>query len=225
MSLVMPKTFRLTPVGLLSALLACLIFQDVRAAQVSGLDADASIQSASSAMEKKDYQGALVILAPALQLRPEDPTALNLKGAILTKTKDYEGARLCYESALKASPGFFPARYNLGALLALQKQWDPSITYFRNLLIEQPNNELVEYKLLLLLLSRNVDPELEKRLFNSPTPSNTPAWYYASAARSYKSGDLSKASQYIQVAKSVFGDKTDIFQEELDESGLNISKK
>jgi len=176
-------------------------------------------------MEKKDYQGALVILAPALQLRPEDPTALNLKGAILTKTKDYEGARLCYESALKASPGFFPARYNLGALLALQKQWDPSITYFRNLLIEQPNNELVEYKLLLLLLSRNVDPELERRLFNSPTPSNTPAWYYASAARSYKSGDLSKASQYIQVAKSVFGDKTDIFQEELDESGLNISKK
>jgi len=202
----------------------CLMISG-HAAQVSGLDADAAVQAASAAFDKRDYRGALLILEPALQLRPDDPNILNLKGAILTKTKDYDGAGICYEQALKSSLDFFPARYNRGALLALQKKWDPAITYFRNLLIEQPNNELVEYKLLLLLLSRNADSDLQKRLFNSTTPSNTPAWYYASAARSYKAGEASKAARYLEVAKSVFGDKTDIFQEELDESGLNNPKK
>ena len=220
-----PKTFRFLSAGNVVFLFLSLMAFRALKAQVSGLDADAAMSASSDALEQKNYQKALSDLRPALQFRPEDPTVLNLKGAILTKTKDYAGARLCYESALKASPRFFPASYNLGALLAFEQQWDSAITYFRNLLIDHPNNELVEYKLLLLLLARNADPELQKRLFDSPTPSNTPAWYYASAARSYKKGDPSKASQYIKVAKNVFGEKTEIFQEELDESGLNQNKQ
>jgi tetratricopeptide (TPR) repeat protein len=221
----MPKTFRFLSAGIAAIFLLCFSVFRALAVQVSGLDADASILASSDALEHKDYKKALSDLGPALQVRPEDPTVLNLKGAILTKTKDYAGARLCYEGALKASPGFFPARYNIGALLSLQQQWDPAIAYFRNLLIEQPNNELVEYKLLLLLLIQGSDPELAKRLFDSPIPSNTPAWYFASAARSYKAGDPDKASRLIDVAKSVYGDKTQIFQEELDESGLATAKK
>ena len=221
----MPKSFRFLSAEITAVLFLCLPTSLLLAVQVSGLDADASIQTSSAALEQKDYQRALSDLGPALQLRPEDPTVLNLKGAILTKTKDCAGARLCYEGALKASPSFFPARYNIGALLSLQQQWDPAIAYFRNLLIEQPNNELVEYKLLLLLLRQGSDPALEKRLFDSPIPSNTPAWYFASAARSYKTGEPDKASRLIDVAKSVYGDKTQIFQEELDESGLNQKKK
>ncbi|MCE9586698.1 MAG: tetratricopeptide repeat protein [Verrucomicrobia bacterium] len=221
----MPKTFRFLSAGIAVLLFLCLSASRALAVQVSGLDADASIRASSVALEKKDYKKALSDLGPALQLRPEDPTVLNLKGAILTKTKDYAGAQLCYEGALKASPGFFPARYNIGALLSLQQEWDPAIAYFRNLLIEQPNNELVEYKLLLLLLIQGSDPALERRLFDSPIPSNTPAWYFALAARSYKAGDSDKASRLIDVAKSVYGDKTQIFQEELDESGLATAKK
>ena len=218
-----PKTFRLI---LLICLLVQLFLPAPAAAETkSALNADASIQAASTALEKKNYPRALSELEPALQQRGNDPVVLNLKGAILTKMKDYSGAQACYDAALKASPDFFPARYNMGALLPLRQQWDPAISYFRDLLIEQPNNELVQFKLLLLLLRQNADQQLQEKLFSSDSPSITPAWYYASAARAYHKGKPSEAAKYIDVARSAFGDQTGIFQEELDESGLKNSKK
>jgi tetratricopeptide (TPR) repeat protein len=219
-----PKTFRLL-------LLICLLVQPFLPAPAaaaetkSALNADASMQAAFTALKKKNYPRALSELEPALEQRGNDPVVLNLKGAILTKMKDYSGAQACYDAALKASPNFFPARYNMGALLPLRQQWDPAISYFRDLLIEQPNNELVQFKLLLLLLRQNADQQLQEKLFSSDSPSSTPAWYYASAARAYQKGKPSEAAKYIDVAQSVFGDQTGIFQEELDESGLKDSKK
>ncbi len=226
-----PKTFleiprdfvlaRLRTLGLLA--LITLSWSMVFAAPPP-LDVGFLIKTSAALLEEKQYQKALATLAPALQQYPKDPQVLNLQGAILTKLKDYAGAQKCYEEALKASPGFFPAEYNIGSLLALRQQWDPAITYYRNLLIEQPNNELVEYKLLLLLLHQGPDPDLQQKLFSMDVPSNTPAWYYASAARAYKKGDKGEAGKYLDVAKSVFGDKTEIFQQELDESGLKDAK-
>lgn len=186
----------------------------------NALDAEASMQTSAAALAEKEYPRAMEALAPALRLRPSDPQVLNLKGAILTKMKDYSGAMTCYEEALRVSPGFFPALYNIGALLALEGKWDPAVTYYRNLLIDNPNNELVQYKLLLLLLRTNGDPALQAKLFSSPSPSNTPAWYYACAARAYKKGDKAEAARYLNVAGSVFREKTEIFQAELEESGL-----
>lgn len=219
-----PKTFRLI-------LLICLLVQPFLPAPAaaaetkSALNADASMQAAFTALKKKNYPRALSELEPALEQRGNDPVVLNLKGAILTKMKDYSGAQACYDAALKASPNFFPARYNMGALLPLRQQWDPAISYFRDLLIEQPNNEFVQFKLLLLLLRQNADQQLQEKLFSSDFPSSTPAWYYASAARAYQKGNPAEAAKYIDVAQSVFGDQTGIFQEELDESGLKDSKK
>ena len=236
MNVLFPKTFRFEPLCLPVICLLALPFLPVSASATetnrnlsapstrSALNADASIQAASTALEKKSYTQALTALEPALQQRGNDPVVLNLKGAILTKMKDCSGAEACYAGALKASPGFFPARYNMGALLALRLQWDPAISYFRNLLIEQPNNELVQFKLLLLLLRQHADQSLQEKLLSSDSPSSTPAWYYASAARSYQKGNPAEAAKYIEVARSVFGDQTGIFQEELDESGLSDSK-
>jgi tetratricopeptide (TPR) repeat protein len=194
-------------------------------AGAGALGADASLKQAATAMDRKDYARALILLQPALQSRPNDPLVLNLKGAILTKTKDYDGALACYEAALKSSPGFFAARYNIGALMALRQQWDPAIAYYKDLLRAQPNNELVQYKLLLLLLMRDQDAELQGRLFPPGIPSNTPAWYFAAAARACKEGQPREALKYIDVARSVFGDQIAIFKEELDESGLATAKK
>ena len=241
MIMLFPKTFRFEPPSLLVICLLMGPFLPIPAAAETksaqggvvgqssqsaqgALNADASIQASSAALENKRYTQALLALEPALQQRGNDPAVLNLKGAILTKMKDYSGAEASYAEALKVSPDFFPARYNVGALLALRQQWDPAITYFRNLLIEQPNNELVEYKLLLLLLRQNASQQLHERLLASDSPSGTPAWYYAKAARAYQKGNPSEAAKYIEVARSIFGDQTVIFQEELDESGLSDSK-
>lgn len=189
------------------------------------MQADAALRAARQALEAKDPDKALKLLDPALKARPGDPEVLNMQGAILTKLKDYDGAGACYERALQQSPGFFAARYNIGALMALRGQWEPATTYFRNMLIDQPNNELVQYKLLLLLLAHDTDPSLQKKLFSSDSPSGTPGWYFASAARAYKLGNPSEAAKYTEAAKNVFGDQTAIFQEELEESGLSTVKK
>ncbi|KAB2640126.1 MAG: tetratricopeptide repeat protein, partial [Verrucomicrobia bacterium] len=172
-----PKTFREIPPGLVQVrycalcLLALVVlpWSMVLAAPLP-LDVGFLIKSSALLLEEKQYQKALATLAPALQQYPNDPQVLNLQGAILTKLKDYASAQKCYEEALKASPGFFPAEYNIGSLLALRQQWDPAITYYRNLLIEQPNNELVEYKLLLLLLHQGADPDLQQKLFSLDVP-------------------------------------------------------
>ena len=225
MSAAMPKPFRFTSLALTGFLL--LMCGCGKAAEVGDrpLRADDSISAAATAFEQKQYDQALVLLAPSLESRPHDPNVLNLKGAILTRAKDYDGAQRCYEEVLAVSPGFFPARYNIGVLLALRQQWDPAITYFRNMLAEQPNNELLQYKLLLLLISQNLDPALQAKLFTSETPSLTPGWYFAKASRAYQNGKPSEAEGYLKVAKSVFGDQTTIFQEELEESGLVNFKK
>lgn len=221
----LPKSFRCT-VPILAALILLLGACGKRESSGGGaLAADASLKQAATAMDRKDYARALILLQPALQSRPNDPLVLNLKGAILTKTKDYDGALACYETALKSSPAFFAARYNIGALMALRQQWEPAIAYYKDLLRAQPNNELVQYKLLLLLLMRDSDAGLQGRLFPPGITSNTPAWYFAAAARAYKEGQPREAAKYIDVARSVFGDQTAIFQEELDESGLATAKK
>lgn len=219
-----PKTF-----PRLLALLTVVAAMDGCSKPPSGnltpLQADAALRATGKALEAKDPDKALRLLGPALQARPRDPEVLNMKGAILTKLKDYSGAQSCYEQALQQSPGFFAARYNIGALMALRGEWEPATTHFRNLLIDQPNNELVQYKLLLLILTRNSDPVLEKKLFSADTPSNTPGWYYASAARAYAQGDRREGKKFTEVAKNIYGDQTAIFEEELEESGLMTTKK
>lgn len=215
-----PKHFQVWFVSL-----AVLLSQtEFSRASPSAMRAEASVQKAMVDFDRKDYSTALQTLAPALEANPNNPEVLNLKGAILTKQKKYDEALECYQAALKASPDFFPARYNVGALLALRGQWNEAIDYYRNLLIDQSNNELVEFKLLLLLLHQNADSELQAKLFATDLPTNTPAWYYAKAARCYRIGSAAEASKYLEVAKNVYGDKVGIFQEELDESGLNSPK-
>lgn len=219
-----PKTFQrlLAVLAVVAAITGC---SKSPPAAATPLQADAALRAASKALEEKKPERALQVLAPALEVRPRDPEVLNMKGAILTKLKDYAGAQACYEKALQQSPGFFPARYNIGALMALRGEWEPATTHFRNMLIDQPNNELVQYKLLLLLLARDSDPALQKKLFSSETPSNTPGWYYASAARSFKQGNRSDGVRFTEVAKSIYGAQTAIFEEELEESGLSTGKK
>ena len=230
MMMLHPKFFRGIGDGTIHVLAACALLFALSACKKDqgppdAIKSDAAVAKATSLLSAEQYKKALDALAPALQFRPDDPIVINVKGAILTKLKDYDGARACYEKALKISPTFFAARYNNGAVLALEEKWDDAITYFRNLLIEEPDNELVEYKLLLLLLHQDSDEALQQKLFPSDIPSNTPAWYYATAARCYKNGKPEEAVKYLEVARSVFGDKTEIFQQELDESGLNKIRK
>jgi tetratricopeptide (TPR) repeat protein len=213
----LPKHFRAIFLGLVAFGLPTGL---LRAASTA-MSATAAAQSAMADFQNKKYDAALRELEPSLQADPHNVEVLNLKGAILTKQKKYDAALDCYKEALQIAPGFFPAKYNVGALLALRHEWNPAIDYYRTLLIEQPSNELVEYKLLLLLLHENAAPELQAKLFATDLPTNTPAWYYATAARYYKNGNPSEAAKYLVAAKNIYGNKTEIFQEELDESGLN----
>jgi tetratricopeptide (TPR) repeat protein len=186
---------------------------------------EASVTAAATSLQEGRYDEALSLLQPALKAAPNDPGVLNVKGAILTKKKDYQGAEAAYRAALAVSPEFFPARYNIGELMTLQGNWKEAMSYYRKLLSEMPGSWLLQYKVLLLVLVHGDNDGIQGRLLASSVPTATPAWYYAAAARSYVAGDPSTAKHYIEVAKSLFGDQTAVFQEELDQSGLAKRRK
>ena len=224
----LPKNFRATLPSLSCwTLLSFLMCFGVQVhAEPLPINTDEVVKTAGVDLSAKKYDEGLSVLAPALQAHPHDPDLLILKGALLTKKNDFDGARICFNQVLQVAPDSFPAKYNLGALLALEHKWDAAIEYYRQLLFEQQNNELVEYKLLLLLLHQDSNPELQAKLFDTDLPTNTPAWYYAKAARCYKAGNTKEAEKYLEVARNIYGDQTSIFQDELDEVGLNqIQKK
>jgi tetratricopeptide (TPR) repeat protein len=219
-----PKPFPTPEAIVLAACLLAIACSKREPVAENPLDANASLRASQLALEAGQPDKALKLLAPAIRICPDNPEVINFRGALLTRLKDYAAARSCYESALEKSTSFFPARYNIGALMATEGNWEKATDYFRNLLIEMPDNELVQYKLLLLLLSHDGDPALQARLFSSTVPSNTPAWYYASAARAYKQGNTGEARKLIAVAKGIYGNRAEIYQEEIEESGLTKAK-
>ena len=216
----LPKHFR----AIFLSLALFLLLMGATKAATGAMSGAAATQAAMTDFLNKKYDAALSELEPALQADPHNIEALNLKGGILTKQKNYDAALACFKEALQLSPDYFPAKYNIGGLLALRHEWNAAIDYYRSLLIDQPNNELVEYKLLLLLLHENAAPDLQAKLFATDLPTSTPAWYYATAARYYKKGNTSEAARYLEAAKNIYGEQTGIFQEELDESDLNERK-
>jgi tetratricopeptide (TPR) repeat protein len=210
----LPNIFSRRAAAAAAVCLLCIPFAREGAAGTT--QGDAALKKAEVLLQKKDFRRALEALAPALAESPRDPGLLNMKGSVLTRMKDYPAAQACYQEALESDPAFFPARYNLGSLLALQQKRDESKAYFGKLLDEQPSNELLQYKLLLLLLQEGEDSPL----LSSASPGATPAWYYAKAARALRKGDAGEAARYVKAGRGIFGEQTAIYQEELDESGL-----
>jgi tetratricopeptide (TPR) repeat protein len=145
---------------------------------------------------------------------------LNLKGAAYTRLKDYSKAEESFKAALDESPGMFAATFNLGEILFLQKQYDKARDWFRGMLINDPRNELLQFKVFLAHLQLGDNEAAQKMLNAMKFPGDSPAWYYANAAWEFSKGNKRRASDYLAGARFIFPDKTEIFDETFTDLGL-----
>ncbi|MHA3772002.1 tetratricopeptide repeat protein [Verrucomicrobiota bacterium sgz303538] len=152
----------------------------------------------------RDYDGAVRLLDQADQLFAAGVHSLNMRGAIAIERKQFdEGAKYC-QQALKQDPKFFPARFNLAEIPFVQKKYAEARTGFQKMLDEDPQNELLEYRVFLTYLLEGNDDAAKKALDEIKFPSNTASYYYANAAWEFAHGNEEKALGWIRSGDWVF---------------------
>jgi tetratricopeptide (TPR) repeat protein len=164
------------------------------------------LRQATKYFEAGDYQAAIDRLG-ALQGEPgQDPSVLNLRGAILTKLKRYDEAREVFTSILRTDANYFPAAFNLGEVQFLSGDREGALETFQSIRRRDPRNELVRFKVLLSLLVLDREEDAQKIAAGLIPAGNTPAWYYAQAMLTRKAGDEKTAQKHLHAARSIYLD-------------------
>jgi len=185
----------------------------IAAAPLYGAGEKPDIDAILKLFEKKDYDGVVAKVDEAGSAGDEAAFLLNLKGAALTKKKDYPAARQAFQQALQLSPGLFAAAFNIGETDFLQRNYANALDWFRSMLVSDPRNELLQFKIFLCQLQLGDKEAAGKTLSKMRYPGDSPAWYYAQAAWEISAGDKGKAKKYITAARSIFPGKTELFDE------------
>lgn len=171
-----------------------------------------------SSFHSRDFKGALATLQKADEIMPATPWSLNIRGAIAIEQRNWEeGLRSCIE-ALRIDPGFYPAKFNLCEIPFYQGKYAEARTLWEKLLIQQPNDELLMYRIFLTYLLEGDTVNTDAWLKKLPFPSETPAYQYAHAAFYFKMQDVArknnndeqsaraaaKAAEWIKTAEFVW---------------------
>jgi tetratricopeptide (TPR) repeat protein len=181
-----------------------------------------NIEGIIKEFNRKNYDE-VIVRVDALDLDGDSAAfALNLKGAAYTRLKDFPKAREAFQAALDRSPGMFAATFNLGETLFLQKQYEEARDWFRGMLINDPRNELLQFKVFLSHLQLGDTEAAQKALNAMKFPGDSPAWYYANAAWEFSRGNKRRASDYLAGARFIFPEKTEIFDETFADLGLPV---
>jgi len=179
-----------------------------------------TLTRASEELADKDYDSAKKLADQAAELAPESAPVLNLYGAIATEREEYDQARDFFERALSKQPNYFPAEYNLVETRFMEKEYSEAASRFIDLLVKYPENELLEYKIFLSFLLLERPEDADKWLGRIKYPGETPAWYYASAAKQVAEGNKKKASELLNGARYIFKDQTRLYDQSLKDVGL-----
>jgi tetratricopeptide (TPR) repeat protein len=182
-----------------------------------------TVNQAVEEFQAERYDETLALLEQARETYPRDPFVMNLQGAVYTKLKDWDQANRFFNMALNEDPQFFAARFNLGEVLFLQGNREEALAYFESLNQMFQQNELIEFKLVVLFLLTDRVADAERLLGRMQYPGNGPAWYYANAAVNMAKGERREARRYLSAVRGIFdeGNQLAIFDESLTEAGLN----
>lgn len=202
------------------AIAAILAFPIAGKAQDSNAEAQKLTDEAMKEFSANKFDKAQELLEAADKAAPNNPAILNFLGAVWTKKNDYPKAQSYFEKALAITPSFFPARFNMGEILFLQKKYAESYGHFKDMYDLAPDNELLEFKLVLCELFLDQKVVAKSRMDNMIFPGKTPAWYYAHAAWELKAGSKGKGRDYVKTAQTLYEKNTSLYDETLKDAGL-----
>ena len=167
------------------------------------------LKSASDYVARDRLADAFRELDAAEALAPELYSVWNLRGAAWVRLKDVAKARAAFTKANQMSPGSWDVRFNLAELLFVEHQFAKARTTFAGILEDHPRipstqYDLISFKIFLCLIregNKEVAAKVEKRF---EYLDDTPAFYYAKAARAYEMNDKIEASSWIASAGRIF---------------------
>ena len=177
------------------------------------------VDEAVADLQGKGIDAALKKLLEAEKSAPGSAVVLNLLGAAYTKKKDYVTARSYFEKSLARQPSFFPPAFNLGELLFLEGQYPRALEAFSKLLAADPDNELLQFKVVLCLMLADQDNDAKKLLQRMRFPGQGPAWYYAQAAFQMNEGHRRQARELLACAQVIFPKETSLYDETFENLG------
>lgn len=178
------------------------------------------IERAGTNISDGKSEAALADATLAVELEPENPSALNAKAAALIDLQRYDEATPLLEEALRNDPDHFPALFNRAEVLLLQRKYSDAAVEFRMLYSKFPNNPLVKFKVYLSYHLAGRDDIAHDVLNSLRFTFDGPAWYYAQAASKFIANDPRGARKLIRTAKAIHPEDAGRYEEALEEAGL-----
>lgn len=154
----------------------------------------------------------------------------NLRGAVYTRMRDFKKARVHFEKALELSKGLdaesFHPKFNLAELDFVEKNFDNARTNFTKLLTDPgkpaaDSDTLIKFKLLVCDVMQKKEGDLDKQIAAfDQYDQNSPAYYYAQAAKSFGKDDKEGANEWLESARKIYPkDVNEVYDDSFVEMG------
>jgi len=161
----------------------------------------------SADFQARRYDAVLEKLDRIERRAPPDVELLNFRGAVFAEQQRFEEAREQFKKALAIDAKAFWPRYNLAEVDFMERRYDLARSGFWRMLADFPQNDLVQFKVILCDLMRDDFPRARAGLQQMKFPCDSAAYYFAHAAWEVAHGNSEGAHRWISEAGSVFGDR------------------
>jgi tetratricopeptide (TPR) repeat protein len=153
--------------------------------------------AAMRAFTNRDFAMARELVQKADSTYQRTPVSLNVLGAILIEEKKFDEGRENCLQALRMDPKYFPARFNLAEIPFVQGKYGEARALFERLQKDEPDDDLLRFRIFLTLLLEKNDSEARLILDEIPLINNSPISFYANAAWDFAHGKEDSARNWI----------------------------
>jgi tetratricopeptide (TPR) repeat protein len=152
---------------------------------------------AMRAFTQRDFELARSLVQKADSSFQATPVSLNVLGAILIEEKKFDEGRESCLQALRMDPKYFPARFNLAEIPFVQRKYAEARALFERLQKDEPNDDLLRFRVFLTFLLEKNDAEARTLLDAIPVINDSPISFYANAAWDFAHGKEESAKNWI----------------------------
>jgi hypothetical protein len=173
-------------------------------------DARSKYEQAERAFQQRDFNTALKFLDQVDAAAPNQAASFNLHGEILMEQKKFDEAEAVFQKAFAADPKFREAQYNLAQIPFKKQEYGKSRDRLEALFAETPGgdknqaSQLIQFKIFMTLLLEGKDNRAEKMMDQFRFTVDTPALYYAQAAREFKHNNPDKGNDWVASARKIY---------------------
>ena len=173
----------------------------------SGRSTDTPFDGAIRAFNAGKFDDAEKMAEAAERANPKRPEIPNLRGAIFTKQKRYDQAAEQFNAALALDPNFYQAKLNLAEVNLRQGKYDEAARRYEEVQKLDPGSELLQFKLILCALLAGDTSKASTMADIMKFPGKTPAYYFARAAISLKTGNFEAAKKYFENVRKYYSEE------------------